>query len=177
MRRRLLGLAAATALIAGCGDDGASNEAADALDQGTTAAAETSTALSAEARDILADGEQLADRILGTATEATEGGITEEQAQEQLDSAAKDAEELSQRAQDLPETDAARERLVRLAETSRETADRLRSEAEAGELDASTPEIAELREQAQDTYRALRDQLPAETRTQIEDALESLGSR
>ena len=176
MRQRILGIAAATALIAGCGDDGASDEAAQSVEQGTTAAAEASTALSAEARAILADGQRVAERIIGSATEVTEGGITEQQAQERLDRAAQEAEELSQRAEELPETDAARGWLVQLTENSRETAEKLRDEVEAGELDASIPEVAKLREQAQDTYDALRDQLPADTRRQLEDALERLGA-
>jgi predicted translin family RNA/ssDNA-binding protein len=167
---RLLPLAAAALIAAGCGD-----EASDVAERGTTAAEQARQDLSPEAQEILDRSENVVADIAQTARGTAAGEISGDEAQKRLDSAAQDAGELADQAQDLPESDTARDRLVNLTADLERTAGELQAEAQQGQLDQADEAIAALRDSAQDTYRALGQNLTEDTRRQLEDAVKGLG--
>jgi hypothetical protein len=168
---RLLPLAAAALIAAGCGDD----DATDAADTGANAAEQARGDLSPEARDILDRSQDIVADIAGIAEGAATGDISGAQAQERLDTASQDAADLADRAEDLPESDAARDRLQGLTTDLERAADDLRAEAEEGQLDQADDVVSNLLDAAQDTYRGLGENLSDETRRQLEDAVRGLG--
>ena len=194
-------MAAAVLLIAaGCGDD---NDADD--EQAATATApaagevtepardagvgtdttdtEATTAardgeLSPEGRAVLDATQDLAADVSETAEEFGRGRIDQDEATARLELASDRADDLRQRAQQLPDAEQAGERLAALNAQIGRTASEISRDVSAGR-EASRDEIErrieELRDEARSTFDVISDQLDERTQRRVREALDRIG--
>ena len=192
-------MAAAVLLIAaGCGSD---NEADDeqaatattpvggeitepARDAGAgTDTTETTTAasdgeLSPEGRAVLDATQDLAADVSETAEQFARGRLDEDEAMARLELASDRADDLRERAQQLPDADQAGERLAALNTEISRTASEISRQVSAGR-EASRDEIDkrvdELRDEARSTFDAVSEGLDEQTQKRFREALDRIG--
>ncbi|MBW3653607.1 MAG: hypothetical protein KY433_08445 [Actinobacteria bacterium] len=203
MRHRILTLVATAALLgaAGCGDNEADDEQAatttapaagevtepardagvgtDTTDTQTTAATRDGE-LSPEGRAVLDATQDLAADVSDTAEEFARGRIDQDEATARLELAGDRAEDLQERAQQLPDAERAGERLAALNEEIGRTASEISQEVSRGReasRDDIERRIEELRDEARSTLDVIRDQLDERTERRVREALDRIGIR
>lgn len=200
MRHALITFIATVALVgvAGCGSD--NDDAADqatttttgggqvtattdtpTITQTTTTTTEATTGgdqLSPQGRAVLDASQDLAADVSTTGEEFARGRIDEDEAMARLEIARDRAAELRGRAEQLPASDRGRERLVALNEEIGRTAAAI-SRAVSSGREASRDEIdrriAQLRDEAQSAFDAVRKQLNRQAQERFRDALDRIG--
>lgn len=203
MRHRILTLIAAAALLsaAGCGSDDDDQAATTTTPAGgevttttpdripttttTTPATTTDDAgadeeLSARARAVLAETQDLAADVSRAAEEFARGSIDEDEAMARLEVAGERADDLRARAEDLPDADRARTELASLnEEISRTTSEvsRLIASGRSAGRDEINQRINELRDEARSTFDSARDQLDERNEKRFREALDRIGIR
>ncbi len=193
MRTRILTVIAAAALlgVAGCGSDDDDDKAATvttpaagtatATDPAPTTATQTGSsgdALSPEGRAVLDASQDLAADVSQTVEDFARGRIEQDEAIARLELAGERAGDLRRRAQDLPATDRAGERLAAFNdEIGRASADLSRdvSAGRAARQDEIDERLAQLRREARSTVETLSAQLDERARKRFRDALDSIG--
>lgn len=196
MRRRALPWLAAAALLgaAGCGSDDEDEQAATATETTPPAGQVTTTTedrtettaggagddgeLSPEGRAVLAATQDLAADISETAEEFAKGDIDDDEAMARLELAAERADDLRDRAQGLPADDRARSRLASLNEEISRTATEVSRLVASGRTAGGNEideRIDELRDEARDTFDAVREQLDRRAQERFREALERIG--
>ena len=195
MTRPLIALIATGALlVAGCGsDDEADDDRATTTPAGgpvttttepppttptTTATTADGERLSAEGRAVLDATQDLADDVSETGEEFVRGRIEQDEAVARLDLARERADDLRERARQLPASERARDRLASLNEEISRTATAMSRDVSAGR-DASRDDIdrriAQLRDDARSTFDAVTRQLDRQTRERLREALDRIG--
>ena len=195
MRRPLIALIATAALVgAGCGsnDESDDNRAtttpaggqvtatteAPTTTQTTTATTAGSEQLSPEGRAVLDATQDLADDVSETGEEFVRGRIEQDEAVARLDLARARADDLRERAQQLPASERAGDRLASLNEEISRTATAISREVSAGRdagRDDIDRRIAQLRDEARSTFDAVTRQLDRQTRERLREALDRIG--
>lgn len=134
--------------------------------------------LSAKGRAVLAATQDLAADVSDTAEEFARGRIDEDEARAQLELAGERADDLRRRAQELPATGRARDRLASLNEEINRTVtdlSRLVSSGRAQSRDEIDKRIAELRREARSTFDKLSEQLDEQSQERLRKALDRIG--
>lgn len=196
MRRPLIAAIAAGALLgAGCGSDDESddNRATTTTPAGgqvtattevptttptTTATTADGDQLSPEGRAVLDATQDLADDVSETGEEFVRGRIEQDEAVARLDLARERADDLRERAQQLPASERAGERLASLNEEISRTATAMSRDVSAGReasRDDIDRRIAQLRDEARGTFDAVTRQLDRQTRERLREALDRIG--
>lgn len=146
--------------------------------QTTTAATADSYRLSPEGRAVLDATQDLADDVSETGEEFVRGRIEQDEAVARLDLARERADDLRERAQQLPASERASERLASLNEAISRSATAISRDVSAGReasRDDIERRIAQLRDEARSTFDAVTRQLDTQTRERLREALDRIG--
>ncbi|HYF28202.1 MAG TPA: hypothetical protein VD931_20830 [Baekduia sp.] len=176
MRRHLALLLMSVAVVAaGCGDDEA-DQARDRAGTITEQVQDLQDDLSDEARAVLDRAGEVGGDLATTAEGLAAEELSSAEAERRLDAAARQAETLAQRAADLPQTDAARDRLVAVTAELQQAAERAR-EAVGDRTDADRlrDTADRLADDVRPQLEALRDDVPERARDELDRLLERLG--
>lgn len=172
----VIAVTAAIALGVGCGSD----STGDGVDSAGTQADQVVESLSPEARELLRRAEELAGRTARTGREYATGDTPPSVASQRLEDYATQGERLTEDVRDLPESDPARERIMKLSVQLTDTARELRAQAGTGKApDPSALDdlLSGLQTEGEGVYDRYRDRLPAEARDEIGKAVDELAGR
>lgn len=184
LSRHLVIVGASVVALAGCGSNNATNSVSGAASTPNTAAQQAKKAtdqqatkaakkLSPAAQKLLQSAQNLAGDVATTGKQYTAGKLPRKQAQSRLNAYRPRADALAKRARALPQNDAARARLTRLTDQVNRTIKSLRADVNGGSNTAKSS-LEQLRRTANDTYKQLESQLPADTRRRVDKALKAL---